>query len=241
MLDFGDHVIGGGGHDRIEVAGGLAEDEVSPAVAFPGFDESEIAAQGAFKNEVATVEFAGFLAVGDNGAVAGGRVKRRDARAARTEAFRERTLRIQLHLQFAAEHELFEQLVLTNIGGDHLLHLAILQQQTNAEIVDAGVIADDGQVFGPFTAYGSDQILRNAAEAEAAHQNRHAIAQIGDSGVSGGDAFVHEAFWAKFTAVDGSWESALRGKTSLLVWTQCGEIGKFGARVAAIPMEEMKC
>src|SRR5437879_8060546 len=42
-----------------------------------------------------------FRSVGDNGAVAGGRVKRRDARAARTEAFRERTLRIKLHLQFA--------------------------------------------------------------------------------------------------------------------------------------------
>jgi hypothetical protein len=100
-------------------------------------------------------------------------------------------LRVQLHLQFAAQNELFEQLVLADVRGNHFFNLAILQQQPDAEVVDAGVIADNGKVLGAFAANRSNKIFRNAAQAEPAHQNRHAIAQIGDGSVGGSDAFVH--------------------------------------------------
>src|SRR5258708_6989388 len=152
LLDFGDDVVGSGGHYRIEIARGFAEDEIAPAVALPGFDKSEVAAQGAFKNKVAAVEFARFLAVGNHGAVAGGSVKRGDARTAGAQAFGEGALRIQLHLQFAAQNELFEQLVIADVSGNHFLNLAILQQQTDAKVVHAGIITDDGEVFGAFAA-----------------------------------------------------------------------------------------
>src|SRR6266446_1241883 len=82
LFDFGDYVIGGGGHHGIEVARGLAIDEIAPAVALPGFDESEISAQGALEEVLAAVEFAGFFAFGNHGAVAGGCVKRGNASAA---------------------------------------------------------------------------------------------------------------------------------------------------------------
>src|SRR6266436_6667022 len=82
LLDFGDYVIGGGGHHGIEVARGLAVDEIAPAVALPGFDESEVAAKGAFQNVVAAIELASFFSFGDPGAVAGGRVEGRNPRAA---------------------------------------------------------------------------------------------------------------------------------------------------------------
>src|SRR5260370_36929214 len=55
FFNFGDDVVGGGGHHGIEVARRLAIDEIAPAVAFPRFDESEIAAQAAFKNVLAAV------------------------------------------------------------------------------------------------------------------------------------------------------------------------------------------
>ena len=45
LFDFGDDVIGGGGHHGVVVAGSLAVDEIAPAISFPGFDESEIAAE----------------------------------------------------------------------------------------------------------------------------------------------------------------------------------------------------
>ena len=48
LFDFSDHVVGSRRHHGIEIARSLAVDEVAPAVAFPRFDEREIAAQSAF-------------------------------------------------------------------------------------------------------------------------------------------------------------------------------------------------
>jgi len=59
------------------------------------------------------------------------------------------------------------------------------------EIVDPGVVADDGQVFRALAADGDDEILRDAAEAEAAHEDGGTVGEFGDGGVGGGDAFVH--------------------------------------------------
>src|ERR1700688_4607455 len=56
FFDFGDYVVGGGGHHGIEVAGGLAVDEIAPAVAFPGFDEGEVAADSSLEDVLAAVE-----------------------------------------------------------------------------------------------------------------------------------------------------------------------------------------
>src|SRR5712692_5012562 len=102
LFNFGDYVIGGGGHHGIEVARRFAIDEIAPAVALPGFDESEIAAQGAFEDVLAAIEFAGFFAFGNHGAVAGRCVEGWNARAPGADAFGEGALRIQLDLYFAA-------------------------------------------------------------------------------------------------------------------------------------------
>src|ERR1700693_3417826 len=102
LFDFGDYVVGGGGHHGVEVARGLAIDEIAPAVALPGFDEGEIAAQGSFKDVLTPAEFAGFLAFGNHRAVAGGCVKRGNACSPGADALREGALRVQLDLHFAA-------------------------------------------------------------------------------------------------------------------------------------------
>jgi hypothetical protein len=59
-----------------------------------------------------------------------------------TKPLRERSLRSQLHLQFAGEILLLEVLVLAHITGDHTLHLPSLQQLSQSEIVDTGVVRD---------------------------------------------------------------------------------------------------
>src|SRR5713226_6203972 len=100
LFNFGDYVVGGGGHHGIEVARGLAIDEIAPAIALPCFDESEIAAQGALEDELAAVEFAGLFAFGDHSAVAGGCEEGGDAGATRAAALGEGALRIQLYLHF---------------------------------------------------------------------------------------------------------------------------------------------
>src|SRR5579883_2078121 len=93
---------------------------------------------------------------------------------------------------YVGENKLFEKLVFADVGGDHFFDLAILQEQADAEVVGAGVVADDGEVFDALAADRVDEIFRDAAEAEAAHQDGHAVAQVGDGGVGGVDAFVHE-------------------------------------------------
>ena len=44
LLDLGDRDAAGGGHHRIEVARGLAVDEVAVGVALPRLDEREVGA-----------------------------------------------------------------------------------------------------------------------------------------------------------------------------------------------------
>src|ERR1700688_1967596 len=82
LLDFCDYVVSGGGHHGVKVTRGLTVDEIAPAIAFPGFDEGEIAAQRTFENVMAAAELAAFFAFGDQGAVAGGREEGRNAGAA---------------------------------------------------------------------------------------------------------------------------------------------------------------
>src|SRR5216683_3865198 len=103
LFDFGDHVIGGGSHHGIEVARGLAIDEIAPAIAFPSFDKREIAAQAALEDVMAAVEFARLLAFGNHGAVAGWCVEGGNTSTAGADALRECALRVQLDLHFATE------------------------------------------------------------------------------------------------------------------------------------------
>jgi len=100
-------------------------------------------------------------------------------------------LRIQFHLNLGGEDELLEEFVLPHVAGDHFFDLVILEEKADAEIVDARVIADDGEIFRAFSSDGSDQVFRDAAESEAAHEDGCAVGELLDGSVGGSDAFVH--------------------------------------------------
>src|SRR5882724_3826061 len=191
FFNFGDDVIRGRGHHGIKVARSLAIDEIAPAVTLPGFDKREIAAQATLHHVLAAIELASFFSFGNHRAVTRRRVERWNTSTSGAQTLRERALRIQLHLQFAAQDKLLEQFVFADVRGNHFFHLALLEQHADAEIIDTSVIADDGEVLGAFAANGGDQILRNAAETEATHEDDGAVGEVGDGGVGGGDAFVH--------------------------------------------------
>src|SRR6267378_3687208 len=89
LLDFGDYVVGGGGHHGIEVARSFSVDEIAPAIALPGFDEREVTAERALENVMARIEFAGFFAFGNHGAVSGGCVEGGNAGSASANALGE--------------------------------------------------------------------------------------------------------------------------------------------------------
>ena len=175
LLDLGDRHLAGGGHHRIEVPRGLPVDEVAGVVALPGLDDGQVGGEAALHHIELAVELADFLALGDQGADAGLGEEGRDARAAGADALGQRALRVELQLQLAGEVELGEQLVLADIAGDHLLDLAAGQQDAQAEVVDPAVVGDHRQVLDARVADRRDQVLGNAAEAEAARHDGHAV------------------------------------------------------------------
>ena len=167
--------LGRGRHHRIEVARGLSIDEVAFGVGLPGVHDRQVGDDAALHDVLLAVELALFLALGDVGAGAGAGEEGRDAGAAGADALGQRALRVEFDLQFAGEVLLREQLVLADVGRDHLLDLLGLQQQAEARAVDAGVVGDDGEVLHPGVADGEDQRLGDAAQAETAGADQHAV------------------------------------------------------------------
>src|SRR5271168_280063 len=191
FFDFGDDVIRRGGHHGIEVARRLAINQVAPAIALPRFNKRKVPPQSTFENILPPLKFARFFSLGNQSAVTRRRVERWNSRPARAQALRKRTLRVQLDLHLASQDQLLEKFVLTHIGRNHFLNLPLLQQHADAEIIHARIIADNGEFPCSFAPHRLDKVFRNAAKAEATHQNRGAVLQFFDRGVSRGNALVH--------------------------------------------------
>src|SRR5690606_14104051 len=94
----------------------------------------------------AAVDLTDLLAFGDGRAVAGRRVETTDAGAARPNALGQGPLRDELDLELAREVELLEGLVLADVRRGHLRHLASVQQDAQALVVDAAVVGDDAEL-----------------------------------------------------------------------------------------------
>jgi len=63
---------------------------------------------------------------------------------------------IQFDLQFPGKDHALKRLVLSHVGGDHLLHLAIAQQDADAGAVYPGVVGNDGEILRAFALHGGD-------------------------------------------------------------------------------------
>src|SRR4051812_18890633 len=148
LLDFRDGVTSRRGHHGVEVARGLSIDETPCAIALPRLDECEVRVQWRFENISSAVDDAALLAFRDQRARASWRKEPADACAGRAHALRERALRNELHFDFLLQELPLEFLVLADVGRDHLAHLARPQQRTDAVLIDAGVVADDGEIPG---------------------------------------------------------------------------------------------
>src|SRR6185436_10870244 len=144
LLDLGHRDLAAGGDHRVEVARGLAVDEVARLVALPCLDHGEVGLDALLQHVFLAVEGLGLLALGELGAGRGARIEARDAGAAGAQFLGEGSLRRELQVELAREHLALELLVLADVRGDDLLHLPGLEQQAHAEVVHAGVVADDG-------------------------------------------------------------------------------------------------
>ena len=147
LLDLGNRDLAGRRHVRIEVARRHPVDEVAGLVALPGLDQSHVGFQRPLQDVLLPVELRDRLALGHDRAEAGLGIERRNAGAARPQLLRQRSLRREFQFQFAGEILPLEFLVLADIGRDHLLDLARLEQHAEAEAVDAGIVGDGGEVL----------------------------------------------------------------------------------------------
>ena len=175
LLDLGHGDLRSGRHHRVKVARGLAVDQVTGGVALPGVDDGEVGEQAALHDVFLAVEFLHFLAFGDQRADAGLGVEGRDAGAAGADALGQRALRVEFEFQLAGEVLLREQLVLADIGRDHLLDLPRLQQPAEADAVDARIVGDDRQVLDAGIADRVRQGFGDTAQPEAARHDHHAV------------------------------------------------------------------
>src|SRR5205823_12326240 len=112
LFDLGDGDLAAHRNHRIEVARGLAIDEVALLVRLPRLDQRNVGTNAALHDVFLAVEFAHVLALGNDRADAGLGEERRDAGTARTHALGERALRRELELQFARQILPLELLVL---------------------------------------------------------------------------------------------------------------------------------
>ena len=177
MFDLRDRDLARGGHHRIEVSRRLPVDEIAFRIGLPRMDDGNIGHKTALHDEGLAVELAQVLALGDDRANAGPGEKGRYARATRADALGQGALRSEFELEFTGQKLLREELVLANIGRDHLPDLARLEQDAEADAVDARIVGNDRQVFHARFADREDQRFRNAAEAEDAGHDGHAVFQ----------------------------------------------------------------
>ena len=192
FLDLGHAYLARSRHRLIEIARGLAEDQVAAFIRLPALDDREIGADAAFEDIVLAVEVFHFLALGNQRADAGLGVETGNASAARAAALRQGPLRAELDLQFAGQILPLEFLILADIRTDHLLDLAGAQQLAEALAIDPGIVARNCQVFGSGIADRVDQALGDAAQPKAARANRHPVMeQPFESGGGVGIEFAH--------------------------------------------------
>ena len=177
MFNFGHRHLGRSGHHRIEVPRGLPIDEIAGGIALPRMHDREIGKQAALHQIFLAVEFAHLLALGHERADACLGEEGRDSGTAGADALGQSALRAELELQLARQILLCEQLILADIGRDHLPDLPRLQQSAEADTVDAGIVGDDGEILHPGIADGIGQGFGDATEAKPAGHDRHTVLQ----------------------------------------------------------------
>jgi hypothetical protein len=164
---------------RVEVHRRVPVDEVAEAVALPRLHEREVAADRrlehvrrpsnsrvSFFGESFTTVPSGSVpervaAVADRRARARRREERRDPGAAGAQPLGQRPLRRELDLELARQVLPLELLVLADVARDHLHDLLVSQQDPEAEVVDAAVVA-------PTTAWRRAGISRSPTFATSA-------------------------------------------------------------------------
>lgn len=205
VLGLDDGELGVAAHGAVEVVGREPELAVAQLVGLVRLDERVVAGDGLLHDIALAVEHldvarlaetrdAAVLVVSErdlarlhDGAERRGRVEGRDPLTSRCAAFGQRALRREFEFDLAGQVLLFEHLVLAHVRGDHLAHLARLEELAEPGAGDACVVGhgretcDRGR-FGHLV----DERVGHAAQAKsAAEEGRiglHVLDRLGGRG-----------------------------------------------------------
>ena len=175
VLDFRDGDLAAGSSVGIEVARCAAVDEIALGVGFPCLYEREIGLDSAFEDVGFAVEVLVFFAFCNDSADAGPGVETGYSGSACAQALGEGALGAEFDFDFAGEKLALEFGVFTDVAGDHLLNLPRGEEKAESGSIDTGVVAGDGEIANAGVAKGEDQFFGDAAEAEAADGQEHAV------------------------------------------------------------------
>src|SRR5262249_22270636 len=191
LLDLGDGHAPRRRHHRVEITGSPPIDEVADAIALPRVDERKIGANRRFEHVVLAVDDPRFLSLSNDRPVRRRREEAADSGSTGANTLGERSLRDEFHFQFTAQVLPLELLVFADVGRNHLPDLMRLQQNADAEVVDAGIVADDRQIACAACVQSVYEVFWNPAEAESPHQNRGAVGDLGHGRFRARQYFVH--------------------------------------------------
>ncbi len=144
------------GTGSIKIIGSLAKHQVSGLVSLPCLDDGKIGGQAGFKDIALTAKFTRLFTLSQGSTETGAGEESRDSGTSGTKFLRQSPLRSQLKLQVAIKELLFEDRIFANVGRDHLLNLAGLQQQSETELVNTSVVTDNSQLFGSAVTKGGN-------------------------------------------------------------------------------------
>ncbi len=177
-------------HHGIEIASRHSVDEIASAIRGVGVDEGEVGLEPGLHDILPPGELSRLFALSDERADASRGEERRNAGAASPDALGECALRIELDLKLAFEKLAGELIILADVARNHLADLPGLEKQPEAPVIDAAVVADECEVLHASVAERDDELLGDAAQAEAARHHGHAVA---DDAV--GLELTHDSLW----------------------------------------------
>ena len=126
VLHFGDCHLPCGGHDRVKIARGFPEDQITLRVTHIRFDNSNVSNEPRLHHVIFSIKCPGFLAISDLCAKTCFCEKRWYAGPASTNTFCKRPLRVELQLQFPIKVLLLKGFIFAHIRGDHFFNLPSL-------------------------------------------------------------------------------------------------------------------
>ena len=180
LVDLRDGVGRRHGHDGVEVSRGLAVHEIAERVRLLRADERNVGVYRLFKDVLSAVELAHLFALFKVGAGGGGRVVRGDAHTGGAHRLGKCALRHERHAYLALVVCLYRLGVPVIVAAYESFDLSVREQSAKPLIGRAEVVGDDGQLFFVRAHKLVHQLVRAAAESEAAYHYTVAVADVPD-------------------------------------------------------------